>query len=328
VRTIDRHPKGPLNAITDVRDVRVAHLTRVGRSSSGRNLRTGLTAVFTRPLRGQQMRPAAVASVGGRVEATGLCVIDDFGFLMTPIVAVNLRSVGRVHDVMVGMRYDMDLGWPPAVVGFNDSRLNDQRTLPFTDEEIAAALGSARAGPVAEGAVGAGAGLVAFGLKSGIGSASRRVAAGGGFHMVGALAALNLGRNDALRVDGASIEAGRTAAPPARQGSAVVIAATDAPLDDRQCRRLATAALAGLARMGATPGQGEGAIAFGVSTGVLLTRNDRSSPAIDLPSSDEAVLAGLTEAVEAAAEEAAIRCLIAVDSEAGTAEYPVMRLAR
>ena len=324
---MDIHPRGPRNSITDVPDVRVAHLTRTDAGRAGRALRTGLTAIFTRPVRGQQMRPAAVASVGGRVEVTGLCVIEDFGFMMTPIVAVNLRAVGRVHDAMVGVRYEMDLGWPPAVVGFNDSRLNDQRTLPFTEADVARALGSASDGPVAEGAVGAGTGLVAFGFKSGIGSASRVVSLGGGrHHTVGALAALNLGQRDRLRIDGAVPSTG--GGPPARQGSALVVAVTDAPLDDRQCRRVASGALAGLARMGATPGSGEGVIAFGVSTGVLLTRNDRSAPQIDLPSTSEAALASLTEAVEAAAEEAAIRSLIAVRPDAGTADYPVLRVAR
>jgi D-aminopeptidase len=272
------------------------------------------------------MRPAAVVSSGGRVEVTGLCFLDDFGVIMTPIVLANLRAVGRIHDAMVGRRYQINLGWPPTVVGFNDARLNDQRTLPFTEDEVARVFAEASDGPVVEGAVGVGAGLVAFGFKSGLGSASRLASATGRTYTTGALVALNLGRRDALRLDVGATDRKVPAGPPPVQGSAFVVLATDAPLDDRDCRRLAFGGLQGLARVGATPGPGEGVVAFGVSTGMLLTRNDRSAPAHDIPRAPEAVVAAVTAAAEAAAEEAAVRSLTSVAPSDGTAEYPVLRL--
>jgi D-aminopeptidase len=317
------YPKGPRNSLTDVRDVRVGHLTRVAPAGAGR-IRTGITSIFLRPPKGQQMRPAAVVAAGGGIEVTGLCFLEDFGVLMTPIVAASIRAVGRVHDAMVGRRYEMDLGWPPTVVGFNDAPLNDVRSLPFTEAEVGRSFSDASSGPVVEGAVGIGAGLVAFGFKSGVGSASRIVTpAGGRPHTIGALAALNLGRRGSLRLDAGAAIAPATAGPARVQGSAFVVAVTDAPLDDRQCRRVALGALQGLARIGATPGAGETVVAFGVSTGVLLTRNDRSAAQIDFTPVSEAALSGLADAAAEAAEESARRSLSTVAPADATPDYPV-----
>lgn len=173
------YPSGPRNSITDVKGVSVAHLTRRLAAEGGkREVKTGLTAICTCPPDGRFARPAAWTTAGGRTEATGLNFIDDFGFLTNPILATSMRALGRVYDAVLtrGTRRVV-LGWPPVVVGLDDSRLSEQRGLTFTDGEIAQALDDASDGKVIEGAVGAGAGLVAFGLKSGVGSASRRIVA-------------------------------------------------------------------------------------------------------------------------------------------------------
>ena len=314
-------PAGPRNTITDVPGIRVSHLTRAA-SPAGGGRRTGLTVVFMQPPEGRHMRPAAVVASGGRTEVTGLCYVDDFGFIMSPIAITGLRAVGRVHDAMVTLR--ARVGWPPMVVGLDDGRLSAPREDTFSEAEIIGALEAATADRVPEGAVGAGAGLVAFGWKSGVGSASRRVTDDRDSHFVGAIAFLNLGRPDALRIAGAPPKpaAARTPGPSPLLGSAFVLVATDAPLDDRQCRRVAEATCAGLGRIGVVAGPCEGVVSAAVSTGVLMTRNDRTSHAIATPRSSDAVAGILAEAAAEAAEEAATRTLTAVNVGDGTAAYP------
>jgi D-aminopeptidase len=317
--------KSPRNTLTDVPGVRVSHLTRTERSGAARNLRTGLTAIFTRPLEGQSMRPAAAVTSGGTVEITGLAVLDDFGFLMTPIVATSLRAVGRVHDAMVGRRYEMDLGWPPVVVGFNDATLNRLDVDVFSEDDVADALGRATDAPVEEGAVGVGAGLVAFGFKSGVGSASRVVRVDSHTYTVGALTALNMGRRDALRARGVTVGAPAARGAEGKQGSALTVIVTDAALDDRRCRHVAANGLIGLGRLGVIPGGRDGVIGIAVSTGVSLTRNDRSQRALQLSLVPDASLERIAAAAAEAVEESALRCLTAVATVDGTAEYPVLR---
>jgi D-aminopeptidase len=317
-------PKGPKNSLTDVPGVRVSHLTRIAPDGDRPPVRTGLTAIFTRPSSGQHMRPAAAVTVGGMVELTGLCVLDDFGFLMTPVVATSLRAVGCVHDAMVGQRYAMDLGWPPVIAGFNDARLGAGPTPAFTEREVADALAKATDARVEEGAVGAATGLVAFGFKSGIGSASRVIGAGEREYTVGALTVLNLGRPEALAVQGAPRrDAGGSAHP---QGSALIVLATDAPFEDRQCRQIASAGLMGLARLGAAPGGSDTLIAIAVSTGILLSRNDRARPALDVPVAADAITSLAAQAALEAAEEAAVRSLTQVAERDATTDYPVLRI--
>jgi D-aminopeptidase len=249
--------------------------------------------------------------------------VDDFGFIMSPIAITGLRAVGRVHDAMVTRR--TLVGWPPMVVGLDDGRLSAPRGDTFSEAEIIGALESASADSVREGAVGAGAGLIAFGWKSGVGSASRRMSSDGESHLLGAIAFLNLGRPAALRLPGAALpSASATRGLPPLLGSAFVLVATDAPLDDRQCRRLAEAACAGLGRIGVVAGPNEGVVSAAVSTGVLLTRNDRAAPAVPTPRSSDALVGTLAEAAAEAAEDAATRTLTSVDPSDGTDQYPAV----
>lgn len=324
------YPAGPRNSLTDVPGVRVSHLTRVESAGGGRPVRTGLTAIFTCPPEGRRARPAAIVAVGGRTEVTGLNYVDDFGFVTNPIVATGLRSLGRVYDALLSRRTQVALGWPPMLVGLDDGRLSDPRRAVFTEEDVATMLDAASDDKVQEGAVGAGAGLVAFGYKSGVGSASRQIAVDNGTYIVGTLALLNLGRRDALRVGGTPVgsDLGPPAGPPALSGSALIVVATDAPLDDRQCRRVAEATLQGLGRLGAVPGLREGLVAWGVSTGVLLTRGDRSASQIELPHSSDTVVAAMADAAAEAAEDAGLRTLTTVAPDDGTPEYPAMPIDR
>jgi hypothetical protein len=267
-------------------------------------------------------RPAAIVTLGGRTEITGLNFVDDFGFLTSPIVATSMRSLGRVYDAMLSRRTRAPLGWPPIVVGFDDGRLSDQRRAEISEEDVIKALDGAREEKIAEGAIGAAAGLIAFGYKSGIGSASREVVIDNVTFLVGALAVLNLGTREALRAGGSP--AGPQ--PPLR-GTALIIIATDAPLDDRQCRRVAATSLQGLARLGSVPAAREGLVACAISTGVQLTRNDRRARQIELPRASEHAVASVALAAADAAEEASSRTLTTVKANQGTTEYPVLPAA-
>jgi D-aminopeptidase len=319
-------PAGPKNSLTDVPGVRVGHLTRRDPSSREHPAHIGLTAIFTIPPEPRRTRPAAIVTMGGRTEVSGLNLVDDFGFVTGPIVATSLRALGRVHDAMISRLTRVPLGWPPIVVGLDDGRLMERRGPLPTDEEVARALDAASDEKVEEGVVGAASGLVAFGYKSGVGSASRQVVGVNPTYTVGALALLNMGRREALRVGGAAarVAPSASAAPPPLLGSAVIVVATDAPLDDRQCRLLATASLQGLGRLGAVPGTREGLVAYAVSTGVLMTRGDRTASQIELPYSPAPVVGALTEAAADAAEEAGLRTLTSVAPTAGTPSYPAM----
>ena len=321
------YPPGRNNSITDVSGVRVAHLTLRTNAGGARPVRTGLTAIFTCPPDGRSARPAAVVTLGGRTEVTGLNFLDDFGFLTNPIVATSMRALGRVYDATLSRRTRvMSLGWPPIVVGFDDGRLSDQRRVSFTEEDITKALDEASDDKVPEGAVGAATGLTAFGYKSGVGSASRRLALGNESWVVGALVLLNLGRREALRLNGTAPKGERapTIGPPPLRGSGLVVVATDAPLDDKQARRVAATSLQPLARLGVIAGLREGLVAYAVSTGVQLTRNDRNARQIVVPRSSDVTVAAVAEAAAEAAEEAGRRTLTTVARADGTAEYPVM----
>ncbi|TYB88597.1 P1 family peptidase [Oceaniovalibus sp. ACAM 378] len=290
--TIGTHPTGPLNAITDVAGVRVGHVTLI----EGERTRTGATAIL--PHGGNmvaQKVPAALAVLNGFGKFAGATQIAELGEIETPILLTNTLAVGRGIDALIahtlaqpGNELVTSLN---AVVGeTNDGRLNDIRAARPTVDELRAALAAATDGPVAEGAVGAGTGTVSFGLKAGIGTASRRV----GAHMLGVLVQANFG--------GRLCVGGRSAAnPPVHDadGSIVIILATDAPTGTRHLHRIATRCFGGLARTGAalSHGSGDYALAF-CTTG-------------DAPHLPQSELSPLFEAAIEATEEAILNALVA-----------------
>lgn len=258
--TIGKFPPGPLNAITDVAGVLVGHCTL----NDGDKTRTGATAIL--PHGGNNFAhksPAGLTVLNGYGKFVGATQIMELGQIETPILLTNTLATGRAIDALIAHT----LAHPDnasvvsinAVVGeTNDSRLNDIRAPRPTVDEMAAALSTACDGPVVEGAVGAGTGTVAFGLKSGIGTASRFV----GDHTLGVLVQSNFGGT--LRVDG------RPAADVPQDadadGSIVIILATDAPVCSRNLERLAQRCFGGLARTGAALSNGSGDYALAFST--------------------------------------------------------------
>lgn len=250
-------PTGPLNAITDVAGVRVGHVTLI--EDEPKVLRTGVTAVH--PLDVPYWQETVFAGFhcyNGFGEVTGSHWIAETGILTSPICLSSAFSVGVLRDTLLANPQangiDERLHQPMAGETF-DGVLNDGWHGPVTRAHVTAAMAAAKAGPVAEGAVGGGTGMMTHEFKGGIGTSSRQVDSGHGVFTVGALVQSNYGNRKDLTIDGVPV--GRhigydvTDSPQRRdEGSIVIIVATDAPLLPPQCRRLAQRAGIGLGRVG------------------------------------------------------------------------------
>ena len=302
---------GALNSITDVRGVKVGHST----VSEGDSVRTGITAIL--PHEGnlyQERVPAALFVGNGFGKILGVTQLRELGELETPILLTCTLCVWKAADAMVewmlakpGMQNVRSIN--PLVAETNDGTLNAIRSRPIKPEHVRGALESASSNAVPEGAVGAGAGTVAFGWKGGIGSSSRVLPPSLGGWTVGVLVQSNFG--GILQVLGApvgkelnqysfrrDVETGRERG----DGSIVMVVATDAPLSDRNLERLAARAIMGLSRTGssASNGSGDYVIAFSTSTKVRRAFNARALTTEELANED---MSGLFQAVVEATEE-------------------------
>jgi D-aminopeptidase len=316
---------GALNAITDVAGVKVGQVTLI----DGENIRTGVTAVL--PHSGNLFRekvPGAVFVGNAFGKLAGSTQVQELGTIETPIVLTNTLAVGTAVEAVVRWTLAVDgntnVRSVNALVGeTNDGGLNDIRSLPVTREHVLRAITSATEGPVAEGAVGAGTGTIAFGWKGGIGTSSRIVRQGGAdgaSYTVGVLVQSNYGGR--LTIDGRQIwrtlTPGRAGGLPSTwaqdaDGSCMIIVATDAPLDARDLERLAARAIFALARTGSTfsNGSGDYAIAFSTAAGNRVSATNGPQPRIVLPTD---AVSGLFEAAMDATEEAVYNSLLkAVD---------------
>src|SRR6516225_6141368 len=311
-------PTGPLNAITDVAGVLVGHETIV----AGDSIRTGATAIL--PHGGnlyQNKVPAGVFVFNGYGKSAGLSQVAELGEIETPVVLTNTLAVAKgmesILDWTLAQGGNEKVMSVNAVVGeTNDGYLNDIRARALTSAHVLDAIRSARAGPVEEGAVGAGTGTVAFGWKGGIGTSSRRLPAVLGSWTVGVLVQTNFG--GALTVDGRRIgaELGRfylkdELAGKSADGSIMVVVATDAPLSDRNLARLARRAVAGIARTGSSfsNGSGDYVIAFSTARDELRTATKRAGVAQFAEMSNDSV-SPLFQAVAEATEEAIYNSLL------------------
>lgn len=263
---------GPLNAITDVAGVKVGHVTL----KEGAAVNTGVTAIIPADGLLRQNKVAAAVWIGnGYGKMAGISQIQELGEIETPIVLTNTLNVAEgiagTVEWTLAQKGNEDVRSVNAVVGeTNDGFLNDIRGRHLSKQHVKDAIEAATAGPVQEGAVGAGAGTVAFGWKGGIGTSSRKLPDGLGGWTVGVLVQSNFG--GVLNIDGKRI--GQTLGQYflkdsldkdiSADGSIMIVVATDAPLSDRNLSRLAKRALSGLARTGAsmTNGSGDYIIAF------------------------------------------------------------------
>lgn len=305
--TIGHYETGRLNAITDVAGVAVGHHTCI----EGDRTRTGATAILAHSGNlFQDKVPAALAVFNGFGKFAGSTQIEELGEIETPILLTNTLGVGRAIEAInrhtlaqTGNERVVSLN---AVVGeTNDSRLNDIRAARPTIDEMQAAIVSAKGGAVEEGAVGAGTGTVAFGLKGGMGTSSRLVPVAGTSYTVGVLVQSNYGGK--LTVAGQAYDADGAHD---KDGSIVMIVATDAPLCARNLKRLAERCFGGLARTGAalSNGSGDYALAFSAAEEVRRTPQRRKSVA-SYPVLSNDVVSPLFEAVIEASEEAILNSM-------------------
>ncbi len=338
--SIGRGTPGSFNAITDVPGVRVGHTTLIegeGPLVVGRGpVRTGVTVIV--PHEGDvHAQPvfAGAHRLNGNGEMTGLEWVRESGLLTSPIGLTNTNSVGTVRDALVAHeergRAPGMVSWAlPVVAETWDGRLNDIGGFHVRAEHLEAALGRASGGPVAEGNVGGGTGMVCHGFKGGIGTASRLVEVPGDSYTLGVLVQANYGRREQLRIDGRPVgEAIPESEVPAPWssggteggGSIIVICATDAPLLPHQLTRLAQRPALGIGRMGGIAANSSGDLILAFSAANRLARPG-ADPAIGPPTASVAVLFdayldGLFGAAIEATEEAIANALVAAETMTG-----------
>jgi D-aminopeptidase len=336
---------GPLNAITDVAGVTVGHTTLIrgdGPLQVGQGpVRTGVTVVLPR---GACYDPvfAAWHALNGNGEMTGTAWIDESGFLEGPIALTNTHSVGVVRDAVIAWQIEHGLYdalapgvfWiMPVVAETYDGALNDINGFHVRPEHVSAALDAAASGPVAEGGVGGGTGMVCYGFKGGIGTASRRVPEVSGAPTVGVLVQANHGARAGLTIAGVPVGReladvpspfGPPPAAPAGTGSIIAIVATEAPLLPHQLKRLARRVSLGVAR-GGTPGEhysGDLFLAFSVANPGSAAR--QGVRPVQMLSNDE--MTPLFAATVQATEEAVLNALVAAETMTGCDGRTAQRL--
>jgi len=329
---------GPLNAITDVAGVTVGHSTIItgqGPLVVGQGpVRTGVTAIFPRGATNGDPVFGGWFTLNGNGEMTGTTWLEESGFLAGPVMITNTHSVGVVRDAVIewlvrkGFEFDWSL---PIVAETWDGALNDINGFHVTKAHAFAALDSARGGPVAEGNVGGGTGMICNQFKGGIGTASRRLPADRGGYTVGVLVQCNYGSRARLSIAGVPVGqeisdllpcydsipgvarggggGGRRCAD-GEKGSIIIVVATDAPLLPHQLKRIAKRAALGVGRLGGTGGNPSGDIFVAFSTAnpgaakpdanmtVTMLPNERIDPlfAATIQATEEAIVNAMVAA--------------------------------
>src|SRR5438445_7824535 len=342
---------GPLDAITDVAGVEVGQTTVItgsGKLVVGRGpVRTGVTAVLPRGKNSGDPVFAGWFTLNGNGEMTGTTWVEESGFLWGPVMITNTHSVGVVRDAVIEWLVRRGIGfgtydWSlPVVAETWDGTLNDINGFHVKKEHAFAALDSARGGPVAEGNVGGGTGMICHRFKGGIGTASRRLEPRDGGFTVGVLVQCNYGARPQLRIAGVPVgreipdllpchepcespRSARDARLAADVGSIIIVVATDAPLLPHQLKRVAKRAALGVGKMGGVGGNSSGDIFIAFSTanpraaadtglaGLAMLPNERITP--------------LFEATVQATEEAIINALLAAETMTGADDLRVTAL--
>ena len=316
---------GTWNAITDVPGVKVGHVTLI----EGNDTRTGITAIL--PHQGNMFHekvPAGVVVGNGFGKLMGSTQVEELGEIETPIMLTNTLAVPRAAQAIIEWTLEQtrneDVRSVNPVVGeTNDGVLNNIRKLAVTEQHVMEAIQTATSGPVAEGNVGAGTGTICCGWKGGIGTSSRVLPAKLGGYTLGALVQTNFG--GVLQMDG--IPAGKELGQyylkeyvneASADGSIMIILATDAPLSDRNLKRLAQRGLAGLTRTGASMSNGSGdyVIAFSIAEEVRRTARRRSE-VWAYPEVPNDLMSPLFQAAIEATEEAIYNSLCMAETMTG-----------
>jgi len=340
---------GPLDAITDVRGVEVGHRTLIagsGKLVRGKGpIRTGVTAVFPRGKESDDPVFAGWFTMNGNGEMTGTTWVEESGFLWGPVMITNTHSVGVVRDAViewiVGKGRMLHDEWSlPVVAETWDGGLNDINGFHVTKQDAWAAMDSARGGPVTEGSVGGGTGMVCNRFKGGIGTASRRLPGEG--YTVGALVQCNYGGRGPLRIAGVPVGKEITDLMPCRApcaagarsdadarlaqdlGSIIIVVATDAPLLPHQLKRIARHAALGVGRLGGLASNSSGDIFIAFSTANPRASRDSGLASVTMVANDQ--ITPLFEATIQATEEAIVNAMVAARTMIGADDLTVYAL--
>ena len=335
---IGQYQPGPLNAITDVAGVRVGHTTLIsgeGKLIPGQGpVRTGVTVVIPRDDVWHKKVPAGFFVLNGTGEMTGLSWVAESGFLEYPIALTNTLNIPRVENGVMSWMIKQypaigieDDTLTPVVAECDDGRLNDIQGRHVSEQDVMTALDGASRGPVTEGTVGAGTGMVSYGFKGGIGTSSRILPDKDGGYQVGILVNANHGRRPELSIGGVPVgklydpppqgqQQSQALSPGQSEGSIIVIIATDAPLDSRQLTRLAKRAALGLARTGSTARHSSGDFMLAFSTSNVIPHYPKE-PTYNLTHLADSHINPLLTATVEATEEAILNALTMATSVTG-----------
>lgn len=336
---------GALDAITDVQGVEIGNTTLISGEGPLKvgvgPVRTGVTVVFPRGKVDPDPVYAGWFAQNGNGEMTGTTWVEESGFLESPIAITNTHSVGVVRDAIIawGVKHgSLNQDWSlPVVAETWDGYLNDINGFHVKPEDVFAAMDKAHGGPVEEGGVGGGTGMVCYGFKGGDGTASRVLSKAEGGYTVGVLVQCNCGRRPQLTIAGVPVgreipqgvpysmfRDGKSGETEGDVGSIIIVVATDAPLLPTQLKRLARRATMGVARTGSTSGNGSGDIFIAFSTAnphadkgpgpntIQTVANERISP--------------LFTATVEATEEAIVNALVAGKTMTGIDSHTVIGL--
>jgi D-aminopeptidase len=335
---------GPLNAITDVSGVTVGHTTLVsgeGKLQIGKGpVRTGVTAILPRG-KDTMSNPVFAGwwSLNGNGEMTGTTWVEESGFLEGPVMITNTHSVGVVRDAVIQWRVNHGQPDPtgywwslPVVAETWDGWLNDINGFHVQPEDAFHAIDSAHSGPVEEGAVGGGTGMVCNEFKGGIGTSSRKFEIKGASYTVGVLVQCNYGVRPNLRIAGVPVgkeipeDAAYSSASFGEldRGSIIVVVATDAPLISHQLKRLARRVSLGLGRDGSISGNGSGDIFIAFST--ANSGADGADHVVELKMLPNDLIEPVFASTVQATEEAVINAMVAAETMTGIENHRVVAL--
>ena len=340
---------GPLNAITDIAGVEVGQKTLIqgqGPLKVGAGpVRTGVTMIFPRGHADQRPVYGGFFNLNGNGEMTGRAYLDDFGIVLGPIGITDTNGVGQVYAGIQqwSVKRFGSATWPVVAETWS-GYLSDLEGFHVTADTAMAALGSARPGPVEEGNVGGGTGMVCFGFKGGIGTASRVVVVDSKPYTVGVLVQCNTGHRKVLRIAGAPVgqalanrwlpcfdpklapksgdlpactpDGSKGVAPPDR-GSIIIVVGTDAPLIPKQLDRVAKRASLGLARLGSYAGNSSGDLIVTFSTTPAEVNHPDQRQPSPIHALANAAIDPLFEAVVQATEEAIVNALVSARTMTG-----------
>ena len=329
---------GPLNAITDLSGLEVGHTTLI----KGDAVRTGVTAIWPRGKASSDPAFGGWFSLNGNGEMTGTTWVEESGFVDGPILITNTHSVGVVRDAFINWQvknhrkpgtnivYEDGFWSLPIVAETYDGYLNDTNGFHVKPEHVFQALEQARTGAVPEGNVGGGTGMICFGFKGGIGTASRIV---NGKFRVAALVQCNCGARNQLRIAGVPVGREIPMNPTARnrpndtdeRGSIIIVIGTDAPLLPHQMKRLARRATLGLARLGSSSGNGSGDIFVAFSTANPKAAVAGADP-VSVSMLPNDALGPIFTATVKATEEAIVNAMIAAEDMTGQSGHTIRAL--